>query len=121
MNSNKSCIVLQTHIDNYDPAGNLSLKEKTFIVELSIKQLRWYNPNAFIIVTGHGVVEPSNDYCNHVIWEDIAPQMSKHGQVKDMPAQFYYVSKGIKYAKEMGFTHILKTSSAVSFLGTSGT
>lgn len=111
MNLNKSCIVLQTHIDNYDPQGNLTLEQRVFIVDLSIKQIRWYNPNAYIIVTGHGVIEPSEDaksHCNHFIWENIAPEMD-NGQVKGMPAQFYYVSKGIKYAKQMGFTHILKT------------
>jgi hypothetical protein len=111
MSLNKSCIVLQTHIDNYDPAGNLTLEQRRFIVDLSIKQLRWYNPNDYIIVTGHGVVEPSEDaksYCNHFMWESIAPQMD-NGQVKGMPAQYYYVSKGIKYAKQKGFTRILKT------------
>ena len=107
-----SCIVLQTHIDRYDPAGNLTLEQRKFIVELSIKQLRWYNPSSYIIVTGHGVVEPSDDVksiVDYFTWEEIAPEMNNVGQVVGMPAQFYYVSKGIKHAKEMGFTHILKT------------
>ena len=107
----KDCIVLQTHIDTHDAQGNLDVNQRKFIVDLSIRQLRHYNKNAYIIVSGHGVVKPSKEVinmCDYFTWEDIASQMD-NGQVKGMPAQYYYVSKGIKHAKENGFTHVLKT------------
>jgi hypothetical protein len=107
----KKCIIIQTHIDHFDPQGGLSLDQRKFIVDLSIKQLRWYNPGCHIIVSGHGVIEPSKDALDLVdtfIWGPLAT-MSSYGQVKHMPAQFRYTINAIRHAKKLGFSHVLKT------------
>lgn len=68
------------------------------------------NPDAFIILTGHGHMPTTSlQYCNHVYWESQCRPLNEHGYVIGMPAQFEFVSKAIEYAKAKGFTHCLKT------------
>ncbi len=108
---NFDCIVSQTHIGDHDVQGGLNTKEKKVIVALSIAHLRKWNPNAYIILTGHGhrPDQQTLDLCDHVYWEDKLRPMNAGGFVEGMPAQFFFVSKGIQHAIEQGFHRLLKT------------
>lgn len=108
---NFDCIVSQTHIGDHDVQGGLNAEEKKCIVALSIAHLRKWNPNAYIILTGHGHRPDQHtlDLCNHVYWEDKLRPMNSSGFVEGMPAQFFFVSKGIQHAIEQGFHRLLKT------------
>ena len=107
----RACIVIQTHVDRFDPPGNLNEVERLYIVEAVIWQTRLYNPDAHIIVSGHGTTRPSSiflDMVDKVFWSPIEKFMDG-GQVVGMPAQYKYVDKALRYAKESGFSHALKT------------
>tara|TARA_R110000824_G_scaffold58377_8_gene157881 strand:- start:4500 stop:5372 length:873 start_codon:yes stop_codon:yes gene_type:complete len=105
-----NCIVSQVHIPPFDPQGNLVAEQKKHILDISISHMRKWNPDSYIILTGHGE-EPKKstiDKCDHVHWEPLRP-MDLGGTVIGMPAQYYFVSKGVKHAKEQGFDYCLKT------------
>lgn len=105
-----NCIVSQIHIPPYDPQGGLTSEQKKEIIEVSISNLRKWNPNAYIILTGHGEKpkETTIEKCDYFYWEPLRP-IDSGGTVIGMPAQYYYVSKGIKHAKEKGYDYCLKT------------
>jgi hypothetical protein len=106
-----NCIVSQVHIPDFDVQGQLHYTDKQKIVDLSISHLRKWNPDAYIILTGHGH-RPFNDtlnQCDIFDWDDINYPLDDHGYLINMPAQYQYVSKGIKIAKNLGFTRLLKT------------
>jgi hypothetical protein len=110
MNFN-NCIISQVHIPDFDVQGSLYKEDKIKIVELSIKHLRKYNKDAYVILSGHGH-RPNNETvknCDYVYWEDKLRQLTSSGLVEGMPAQFYFVSMGIKHAIECGFKYCLKT------------
>lgn len=107
MNSN--CIVTQVHIPDYDVQGQLSKNEKLKLVNFGLTHLRKFNPNAYIILTGHGHRPDGLDNCDYVYWEDICRPLDDGGYVAGMPAQFMFISLGIEHAVEKGFTRILKT------------
>jgi hypothetical protein len=106
-----NCIVSQVHIPDWDVQGNINAEQKLNLVQFGIKHLRHKNPNAFIILTGHGY-RPNNsflDLCDHVYWNSACESLNQHGYVDGMPAQFKYVSIGIEYARAKGFKRVLKT------------
>ena len=109
MSSN--CIVSQVHIPDFDVQGSLESWQKIKLVNLSIRSLRAANPDAYIIFTGHGhrPSEAALSLCDHVYWEDECRPIDRSGYLVGMPAQFFFVSKGIKHAAEKGFDHVLKT------------
>ena len=106
----KNCIVSQVHIPPYDVQGSITSEQKKRIVGISITHLRKMNPDSYIILIGHGE-KPSDkvvEACDYFHWEELHP-LNNRGLVVEMPAQFHFVSRGIKHAKEKGFTHCLKT------------
>lgn len=106
----KNCIVIQVHIPSLDPQGNLTFEQKQKLIDLSIKHLRKNNPNIYIAFTGHGIkpFKSTLDLCDYVYWEDQLRPIYPNGYVIGMPAQFFFVSKGIKHCKEKGFNYCLK-------------
>ncbi len=110
MNSN-NCIVSQVHIPIFDVQGDLSAVNKVALVENGIRHLRKYNKDAYIIFTGHGV-RPSDSVlslCDFVDWEDKYYSLNPNGTVKDMPAQYVCVGRGIQHALQKGYRRLLKT------------
>jgi len=106
------CIVSQVHIPQFDVQGGLQACDKRHLVEFGIQHLRTFNPDAYIILTGHGVVRPGDEYlklCDYVEWDDICQPLDKYGYVVGMPAQFKYVWSGLNQAKRKGFDRCLKT------------
>ena len=43
--------------------------DKLQSVEFALKHWRKHNPEAYIIVTGHGLRPKIDNSCNHVIWQ----------------------------------------------------
>jgi len=107
---NNNCIVSQVHIPSWDPQGNLLPAQKKKLVDLSISHLRKYNPGAYIILVGHGQEPLQNtlQQCDYYDWSDSHP-IDSGGTLINNPAQFTYVSKGIKHALEAGFDYCVKT------------
>jgi hypothetical protein len=72
--------------------------------------LRQNNPNSYIILIGHGHYPKKStiDLCNYFEWEESHP-IDAGGTLINNPAQFTYVSKGIKHAIKMGYKYCLKT------------
>jgi len=104
------CVVVQVHIPPFDPIGELNADQKRQIVKLSIQHFRKWNPETYIILIGHGELPDRStvELCDYFSWEPLR-EMTPKGLVRDMPAQFVFVSKGIKHARQLGFTHCLKT------------
>lgn len=108
--SSKKCIVSQVHIPDFDPQGSLRGEQKQKLVHLAISHLRKNNLNAYIAFTGHGIrpFKETLDQCDFVYWEDELRPMRHDGYIEGMPAQFFFVSKGIKHCFEKGFKYCLK-------------
>ena len=73
-------------------------------VNFAVEHYRLNNPNAYLIVTGHGE-KPSklDSYCDYVYWSDeIIESDINYGHP-------VLVNKGIDHAIYKGFTYILKT------------
>ena len=104
------CIVSQIHIPDYDPQGNLSKDDKKEIVDTNILSLRKLNPDAYIVLVGHGhePYDSTKDKFSKGIYRDLHP-IDGGGTVINMPAQYKSVSLGIQHAKEKGFDYCLKT------------
>ncbi len=111
MSSKSGCIVSQVHIPDYDVQGSLTAADKLHLVEFGIRHLREFNPNSYIILTGHGHRPDARylDVCDYVYWENECLPLNTHGYVVGMPAQFKFVSYGLQQAKKMGFARCLKT------------
>lgn len=107
MSSN--CIITQVHVPDHDVQGVLTASCKLEIVEFGLRHLRSWNPDAYIIMTGHGHRPKNLDLCDWSYWEDECRPLNEHGYVIGMPAQYYFVHQGIKHAAERGFTRCLKT------------
>jgi hypothetical protein len=105
----KNCIVSQIHIPPFDPQGQLRADDKKKILDLSVSYTRKWNPDACLILTGHGEEPlPSTlDKCDDVHWEPLRPQDSG-GSVIGSPAQYHSVSKGIQLAVARGFDRCFK-------------
>lgn len=78
-------------------------KDKLESVEFAMKHWRQHNPDAFIIVTGHGVKPNIESYCNEMIW---FPNIIEKEIGKGHP---HLVTKGLDIAERKGFEHILKS------------
>jgi len=107
----KQCIISQGHIPEFDVQGNLSYVDKQELMSLSILHLRKYNPNAYIILSGHGysLTREALDVCDWVYWEPKCRPLDPHGYPIGIPAQFPFVSKGLEHARKKYFRHVLKT------------
>lgn len=78
--------------------------EKVQSVEFALKHWRKHNPDAYIIVTGHGSPKPNiQNYCNAMLWLTEVLEKEIH---KGHP---YLVKKGLDLAKEKGFENVLKS------------
>ena len=78
-------------------------KDKIDKVEFALKHWRKYNPDAYIIVTGHGVLPNIKQYCDHIIWPAQIIQ-------KDINVGHpYLVSLGLEYLEQKGFEYVLKS------------
>jgi len=106
---NFNCIVSQVHIPDYDVQGGLTKEHKLKLVEFGIKHLRTFNPNSYIIITGHGHKPQNLELCDYYYWDEKLLPLNEHGYVIGMPAQFVYVSIGIEHALSKKFDRILKT------------
>lgn len=106
-----SSIVIQGHIPDFDPQGNLSAVQKIQLMSLSLEHLRLKNPRACIIVSGHGhrPAKQALDVCNKVFWDDTLYPHDSNGYFPGHPGQNTWVYKGIKAAQEQGHRRILKT------------
>lgn len=103
------CIVTQGHIPEFDVQGNLNPEQKQDVFDLSIRHLRYNNPDAFIIVTGHGARPRELDLADAVVWRDDCYPVGPGGYLLNMPAQFVSVHAGLEIAIEKGFERVLKT------------
>lgn len=77
--------------------------EKLQSVEFALKHWRKHNPEAYIIVTGHGSRPNIDNSCNHVIWQSQIIEKEIH---KGHP---YLVSQGLDIAEQKGFANVLKS------------
>ena len=103
------CIITQGHIGPKDPQGGLTDVQKREAFNLTIRHLRVCNPDAYIILTGHGLRPDAVDVCDFVYWEDQLRPMDGRGCVANMPAQFFFVHVGLEEAMKKGFDRCLKT------------
>ena len=95
---NSSCIIL-THYFVRDHELN-----KLGMIEFCVKHFRKNNPDAYIILVGHGV-KPDVDECDYIYWpSDIVESDLGQGH----PA---LSNIGIDHAIDMGFSHALKCAS----------
>ena len=78
-------------------------RDKLQAVEFALKHWREHNPEAYIIVTGHGLRPNIDNFCNHMVWEKDIIEKEIH---KGHP---YLVSKGLQVAEEKGFENVLKS------------
>ncbi len=103
------CIVTQGHIADLDPQGGLTADEKLDMFNLSLRHLRENNPDAYIILSGHGQRQPDFDLVDWHYWEPACRPMHEHGYMYYMPAQFMFVDIGLEQAEKMGFDRVVKT------------
>lgn len=96
----KSCILLSHTFVNENETFKIDQ------INFSTKHFRKYNPDSYIILTGHGL-RPNNafEYCDYVHWSDSI--IEKEINV----GHPYLVNIGFDHAIEKGFTHICKTRS----------
>ena len=103
------CIVSQGHISDQDVQGNLSAEEKQELYTVSLQHLRQKNPNAYIILSGHGDCKPDTESCDWVYWEDKCRPVDQSGYPVGIPAQYPFVDIGLEQAELKGFSSVLKT------------
>jgi hypothetical protein len=91
--------ILLTHVF-IEPHEYYKIEQSNFVVE----HYRKNNPDAYIIVTGHGIKPDKLEYyCDYVDWRDeIIRSELGHGHP-------ILVNVGIDHAIEKGFSHILKS------------
>ena len=78
-------------------------KDKMDKVEFALKHWRKYNPDAHIVVTGHGIQPNIEKYCDHIIWPNQIIQ-------KDINVGHpHLVSLGLEYIQQKGFEYVLKS------------
>ena len=78
-------------------------QDKIDKVEFALKHWRKYNPDAYIVVTGHGVQPDIRKYCDHIIWPEQIIQ-------KDINVGHpHLVSLGLEYIEQKGFEYVLKS------------
>ena len=76
---------------------------KVECVEFALQHWRTHNPDAYIIVTGHGVKPNIEQYCNYLFWpNDIIEKDINVGHP-------YLVNKGLQHAIDKGFLKVLKS------------
>ena len=72
-------------------------------VEFALEHWRKYNPDAYIVVTGHGVKPNIEQHCDHIIWPSQIIQ-------KDINVGHpHLVSQGLEHIEEKGFENVLKS------------
>jgi len=94
-----NCIVL-THV-----LIRNNESEKVQIVEKTVNVFRKLNPDAYIILTGHGLSpsDKTKQQVDYIYWEDtIREEQFGSGHP-------YFVHLGYTHAKQMGFTHAFKS------------
>lgn len=106
-----NCIVIQGHVGDHDPQGNLSSAQKIELASLSLRHLRRKNNSAYIILTGHGYrpTDQALALCDQVIWDDTIFPHDHNGYFPGHPGQNTWVHKGIVAAQKKGFGRLLKT------------
>lgn len=78
-------------------------KDKVAKVEFALEHWRKFNPDAHIVVTGHGVQPDIARYCDHIIWPSQIIQ-------KDINVGHpHLVSLGLEYIEQKGFEYVLKS------------
>lgn len=76
---------------------------KVECVEFALQHWRTHNPDAYIIVTGHGVKPNIEKYCNYLFWpNDIIEKDINVGHP-------HLVNKGLQHAIDKGFLKVLKS------------
>ena len=80
-------------------------QHKLDAVKFALQHWRAYNPEAYIIVTGHGLEPDIDGYCNHVYWPtEIVERDINVGHP-------HLVAKGLQHAIDKGFKNVLKSRS----------
>lgn len=75
-------------------------------IHFTLKHYRQHNPDAYIILTGHGLYpEKAQKYCDHIYW----PYQIIENEIN--VGHPYLVNAGIDHAIRMGFSHIFKCRS----------
>lgn len=110
MPSKNNCIVVQGHIPSYDVQGSLTGSEKMTMAGLALRHLRQQNPDAYIILTGHGdyPIFPEN-IVDEFYWEPQCRPLDSNGYVAGMPAQYWFIAEGLERARKAGFKNVAKT------------
>lgn len=106
---NTKCIITQVHIPDFDVQGKLEAQDKLKLVNFGLKHLRAFNPDSYIILSGHGSLRPDVSLCDFAYWEPKCRPLDRHGYVIGMPAQYYFVYQGLLHAKSKGYDACLKT------------
>jgi len=78
-------------------------KHKLDAVEFALKHWRKHNPEAYIIVTGHGSIPNILEYCNHMHWPETILE-------KDINVGHpHLVTVGLEHAIQRGYSKVLKS------------
>ena len=78
-------------------------KDKLGKVEFALKHWRQYNPDAYIVVAGHGIRPDIEQHCDHIIWSSQIIQ-------KDINVGHpHLVSLGLEHIAQKGFEYVLKS------------
>ena len=78
-------------------------QHKLDAVCFALQHWRTYNPEAYIIVTGHGIKPDIEGFCNHMHWQDeIIEEEINVGHPR-------LVNIGLEHARERGFKKVLKS------------
>lgn len=78
-------------------------QHKLDCVRFALQHWRTYNPEAYIIVTGHGVTPDIAQFCDYMYWpNDIIEKDINVGHP-------HLVSKGLQHALQKGFNRVLKS------------
>ena len=106
------CILLPLHLYAFDPNGELGFKKKIQMYEFSILQTSKTWPHTAIIVICHGI---RYDFFNGsppinvtFYWSSKFQIPNKFGLFENDPAQRSIVYEGLKIAKTLGFSYIIK-------------
>ena len=72
-------------------------------VRFALQHWKAYNPEAYIIVTGHGLMPNIAEYCDYLYWPNNIIE-------KDINVGHpHLVSKGLQHALQKGFNKVLKS------------
>lgn len=105
------CLLVQVHIPHsVDVQGNLTPKQKKDLVSLSCEYYRKYNPNDYLVLSGHGEELDKSilDLFDFFYWETKCRPLDGNGYMINDPAHASFIGKATHYAKNAGCKTIAK-------------